>query len=147
MQRLCSRCFLFRDCEICQYFCFLGWQKWQNNGRLFAVYLTFISTVNSKELLWITKSNWAKYRINKPFIMDYKKIQKVKKPFGKDEVTGSNPVISSKKCRLNRHFFFFCVAFCVAFLKFPLKILMIFSDTDSRIRSSYILNYFSNFSE
>ena len=42
-----------------------------------------------------TKHKAHKNRIRKPFIKNYKIPLKVKIPFGKDEVTGSNPVISS----------------------------------------------------
>ena len=59
--------------------------------RLFAVYF-----YNKQQVFTLKHKTWLlKNRIRKPFIKDYKISLKVKKPFGKDEVTGSNPVISS----------------------------------------------------
>ena len=43
------------------------------------------------------KKQALKNRINKPFASDYKTPQNNYKHFGKDEVTGSNPVISSRR--------------------------------------------------
>ena len=62
---------------------------------LFGVYLGFNSVNKPQSRLKPTKHITSKNRIRKPFIKDYKIPLKVKKPFGKDEVTGSNPVISS----------------------------------------------------
>ena len=67
-----------------------------NFWGLFGVYLGFNSVNKPQNRLKPTKHITSKNRIRKPFIKDYKIPLKVKKQFGKDEVTGSNPVIRSK---------------------------------------------------
>ena len=80
-------------------------------------YLGFNSANKPQIRLKPTKHKAYKNRIRKPFIKDYKIPLKVKIPFGKDEVTGSNPVISSNvKTALESRFQSFSAA-VILFLK------------------------------